>query len=209
MCFNKKLSLTSFLFGIISSILLIYFGNTEYSNVNSAIGYFYIFISLVQLFEFFMWYDIECKSGFNSITTKIMPLMVYSQPLVYGGILNYFLSEESNNIISKDILLITNIAYAIYLIYRYKQDKIKNTCTTINEEKHLSWDFTSFEIRTLYNIMMILNSINFWHHGNIQIHMIWVYLMLFLSNLSTKENLAELWCFSATSTPLVVWLLQK
>jgi hypothetical protein len=212
MCFNKELSMTSFLFGIISSILLINFGNNNNSNVNSAIGYFYIFISMVQLFEFLMWSDIKCKNNINKITTKIMPLMVYSQPIVYGGIMRYFLNSNSSNIISDDILYALNILYAIILLFNYANEKIGISCTNINEENHLSWDFSQkniFNLKIAYNLLMIINSINYLHNNSVKIHMLWVYSMLLLSNSITKKNLAELWCFSSTSTPLIVYLFQN
>ncbi len=53
MCYSKNLSLTSFLFGIISSILLIKYGNIESKNTNLAIGSFFIFVSFNAIYRIF------------------------------------------------------------------------------------------------------------------------------------------------------------
>lgn len=207
MCFNKKLSLMSFLFGIISSIILITYGNQYNINVNMVIGCFYIYISLVQLSEFLMWSDIKCESGLNKVASNIMPVMVYLQPVVYHIILNIFIYDKSNNLINNNVLHIINILYALLVFSRYNE--LESSCTTINEDNHLTWDFTQYDVRISYNIMIILNSINYIHQTNIQIHLVWIYLMFIFSYFYTTKNLAELWCFSSTSTPLIVFLVEK
>jgi hypothetical protein len=47
MCFNYKVSLFTFLIGIIFSILLITKGNTKYKIENKITGIFFIFISSI------------------------------------------------------------------------------------------------------------------------------------------------------------------
>ena len=65
MCYSRDLSLSSLLFGIFSSFTLIYLGNKESSSTNKAIGYYFLFVSFMQLVEYFIWIDIDCDNGFN------------------------------------------------------------------------------------------------------------------------------------------------
>lgn len=205
MCFNKELSLKSFLVGFCSSILLIVFSSEKNKNINVAIAFFYIFVSLVQLSEFFIWSDIDCKNNLNYIVTQYLPTMVYMQPIVYGYLFNKY--GDSSNIISNDILLLANGAYFIYLLYQTL--KLDRNCTTTNSENHLAWDFTDGYMGLFYNIIMVINSINFFHNKNFSIQFCWVFGMLFLMNFFTKDSLAEMWCYSGTSTPFVILLAEK
>jgi hypothetical protein len=161
---------------------------------------------MVQLLEYFMWVDIDCKNGLNNTSTILMPLIVYSQPVIYYGLLNYFASNKSNNTIDNNILLVCNIAYMLFLLYRY--NNLKRTCTTVNDENHLSWGFENFDIGILYLIMMILNSVNHLDNLNVKTMLIVTSSLLLISNLYTKKNLGEIWCFISTGTPLVVLLSQ-
>ncbi len=74
MCFSKDLSLSSFIFGITDSFSLIYLGNEKSSNTNKMIGYYILFITFMQLIEYLIWLDIDCKSGLNNFASIIRPI---------------------------------------------------------------------------------------------------------------------------------------
>ena len=154
-----------------------------------------------------MWSDIDCKSGLNWSSTKLIPLWTYSQPIIHGLLLNSLLKDHSSSIIDNNILLGANLIYSSIILYEY--NKKSSTCTITNEDGHLTWAFDSPILNVLYHIMIILNSINHAHNRMLQIHIGWVYSMLLLSHMYNKKNTPELWCFSGTSTPLIVYLSQK
>lgn len=52
MCFSEKLSFVTLVAGIVTSILLIYYGNEQYKKENLITGIFLIFVICMQLFEY-------------------------------------------------------------------------------------------------------------------------------------------------------------
>ena len=97
MCYSKDLSLTSFIFGITSSISLIYLGNDKSSNTNKMIGYYFLFVTFMQLIEYLIWTDINCTSGLNNFSSIVGPLFNHLQPVVLLILATIFL--DSANII--------------------------------------------------------------------------------------------------------------
>ena len=206
MCYTKELSISSFLVGLVCSIFLIKFGNPEYASFNNAIGFFYIFISVIQFLEYCMWADIKCQTGLNKMSSTLMPFMIYSQPIIYGLLLNRILPKsDSVNIINNKFLIFFNFLYVLLFAYYYKY----SACTQINDENHLSWQSKSFLLNISYNVLLIINSLNYIHHPLIQINLIWSYGLLLFSSMNTKKNLGELWCFTSTATPLLILLSEK
>jgi hypothetical protein len=82
MCISATVSLETFAISIISSIVLIYYGERRFTRENLVIGTFFIYVSFMQLLEFIMWSDIDGKKGWNQIATMITPIYVYIQPFV-------------------------------------------------------------------------------------------------------------------------------
>jgi hypothetical protein len=208
MCYNKEISIKAFMFGIISSVLLIKFGNKAYENTNYAIGLFFIYISFAQLMEYFFWADIECKTGENKIATRFGPLLINLQPVVLSFILmNYC---KSNNFIPKNIMVVLNALYVIYVLYKYNQfiSNPENECTGVNETGHLSWKWTYDFNYFYYNLLMFLNFVNYANDKYIVAMFIIVYLLFSLSYLKFNQNIGELWCLLSTSVPAIILVIQ-
>ncbi len=209
MCYSKELSLISFLVGIITSILLIKFGDSRYSDTNKVLQYFIIYISLVQLHEYFIWSDENCTSGLNKISSITLPVIVKLQPVILGFLLNYYV--KSDNIISDSALSIINIVYtinALYSISNYLNNQ-QSICTYKNKFGHLKWNWISNFDGYAYLILTLLNTMNFWYNDNVKMMLIWISITLYYSKVIAPENIGELWCFSSTSTPLIALLGQK
>ena len=66
MCINEKVSMTAFITCTIASLYLFY-RNNKYDR---WVAIFFFYIGLMQLLEYFMWIDQECK-GLNQISTDI------------------------------------------------------------------------------------------------------------------------------------------
>ena len=52
MCFSEKSSILTFIIGIISSILLIYYGSKKYAKENLIEDLFLFFTSFMQFFDY-------------------------------------------------------------------------------------------------------------------------------------------------------------
>ncbi len=113
MCYSKDLSLSSLMFGIFSSLILINFGNKESASTNKAIGYFFLFVSLMQLVEYFLWLDIDCKNGLNKVGSLMGPILNHLQPVVLLLLATIFL--EPTNLISTSVIIPANILYLCWI----------------------------------------------------------------------------------------------
>jgi len=211
MCFSAKLSLTSFLVGIVSSVLLITYGNEESKKTNKAIGYFFMFVSLMQLIEYFMWKDLKCVNGLNKTASILGPLFNHLQPIVLL-VLGYHYID--NGIVDKNIMLIINALFFGYVIKKYNPGLI---CTTVNKltrtdtetcDAHLDWQWKYGFDYKIYHSVMLINAFQFIKNKNLMTSFILSYIILYF-NILNKHNVGELWCFSVTGMPLINLFMQK
>jgi hypothetical protein len=209
MCFTKNLSLTSFLFGIFSSVMLILFGNKDYYYANLAIGYFFIYVTLMQLVEYFIWSDLKCKNGLNKFASITGPLLNHFQPVIALILFNIYL--KSNNIIPNNVLFILNIIYIIYVFYIYfiYIQKKENLCVGLNKEKHLDWNWKYSFNYVIYWIIILINVINYINNINVLLFSIISVLFFIISYYNFHYNIGELWCLMVTGVPLIILFIQK
>jgi len=209
MCYSKKISLISFLFGIITSIGLISFGNKKSFYSNLSIGIFYIFVSFMQLVEYFIWSDILCINGLNKLGSLIGPILNHIQPVIFFILLYIFVKPKI--IIPINIIIICNILYILYIIYKYYyyvKDK-DNLCVGVNNEGHLEWSWKQNYYYIFYFIINFIIIINYYQNTNILISFITSYLFLLISIFKFKKNIGEFWCLMVTGVPLIVLIIQK
>jgi len=209
MCYSKNLSLLSFLFGIFSSILLIKFGNKESLNTNYAIGFFFIFVSVMQLIEYFIWSDINCKSGLNKFGAYLGPLFNHFQPVILLLLASIYL--KNSNIIPLNYIIFINILYVIYVLYKYYIYifDTKNLCIGLNNEKHINWKWKTNFTYVFYFIISLINIINYYKNYNLILAIIASYILLFISINKFNNNIGEFWCLMVTGVPLLNLFIQK
>jgi len=209
MCYTQNLSLLSFLFGISCSFILIELGNESSINTNKTIGYFFMFVSLMQFVEFLLWSDTNCKNAWNKIGSSIGPLLNHLQPVILVALSGSFL--QSNNFIDNNILVGTNGLYILYVLTKYKdyiQDE-KNLCTGLNSEGHLNWNWKQDFNYNLYHLMMGINIINYVNNINLVASIVASYALLGLSINKFNQNIGEFWCLMVTGIPLLNIFIQK
>jgi hypothetical protein len=208
MCYSKNLSLSSLLFGSFSSLALMYFGNQKSINTNKSIGYYFLFVSLMQLIEYFLWIDLNCINGSNNIGAILGPILNHLQPVVMLILLNMFL--KSDNLISLDVIVLLNIIYLIYAInhyFKYLMDQ-KNLCIKTNEQNHLDWTWKKNFNYLFYFLISFINIINFHKNKNVMVSFNISYLLLIIATLKFNMNTGELWCFMVTGIPLINLITQ-
>lgn len=209
MCYSKQLSIKSFLFGIICCLSLIIFGNKESSETNKVIGLFFIFTSFMQLIDYILWKDINCKTGLNKLGFIIGPIFNHLQPIVLFILCTIFL--KSSNIIPMEIFIFIVILYLIYVIKKYYQYILDNPiqCVQTNETGHLNWIWKNNFNYIFYFLIYFLVFINYYKNKNLTILLLFVHLLLIISINKFNKNIGELWCFMSTGTPLLALFLQK
>jgi hypothetical protein len=200
MCFSSKSSLFTFIFGIISSILLIYFGNKKFNKENIVFALYFIFVSFMQLFDYFFWIDLNNKNKINEKITLIAPLFNYTQPLFLFIV---------KSIIYKNIKLsffsIINFFYIISVFIDYKKflNNEKNKITKI-KETHLFWPWKKY---LNINFYLTLSTLNVFYLTNFKYSFI-IFILgaisLLISHYYIKYSVGELWCLFIVLIPLIM-----
>ena len=130
MCFDAKTSISSFIISSIGTGMLFFSGD----NINKKFAYFWFCIALMQLWEYFIWINIENKEA-NMFWTIILRTTIALQPLIMLLVLNSIPS-----FLPKQLLLTIIIIEIIILITRidiiFKQRK---ELTLVNKNNNLSW----------------------------------------------------------------------
>jgi hypothetical protein len=133
MCWNKDISLNTFLFSSFV-LLLIMYNNTytkykikEFDNIWMYI--FFISFILMQLIEYFIWINLNV-SIYNNLFTTIAKLLIFFQPIATTMLI-------TNNHIRSIMLSLYLIIYTPLGIYRLLTQKKNSTITPF---KHLNWN---------------------------------------------------------------------
>ena len=201
MCISKNLSISSFIMSIVSSVALIAFGKPEYLLQNKTIGYFMMFVGIMQLIDYSIWSDLECVSGLNKLGSILGPILNHIQPLILMGIIYYYL--DSNGIIPKYLLVALGIIYGIYMIYKYKEYIKDDLCIKTDVLGGLEWKWKYNYNYIYYHLLFLAILVNFYKYSQIKIYFIISYI---LYNMSRS---GEIWCFIIHGLPLILLLLQQ
>jgi len=203
MCYSADLSLASLSFGIFASLMLINFGSKESSRTNKVIGYFFLFVTLMQLVEYFLWIDMNCTNGFNKVGALLGPILNHLQPVVLLVIATIFL--EPANLISSSIVIPTNILYLIYCGYQYVKyiSNETNLCVKTNKCKHLDWTWKKDFNYVFYFAISFINVANFYTNTNLIVSFGISYILLIVSIFGFNNNIGEFWCLMVTGVPLI------
>ena len=203
MCYSADLSLTSLSFGIFASLILINFGSPRSTNTNKAIGYFFLFVTLMQLVEYFLWIDIDCVNGFNKTGALLGPILNHLQPVVLLVIATTFL--EPSNLISPSVVIPANILYMIYSGYQYVLyvSNESNLCVRTNDCEHLDWTWKKDFNYLFYFAISFINIANFYTNTNLMVSFGVSYLLLIVSIFGFNKNIGEFWCLMVTGVPLI------
>lgn len=209
MCYSKDLSLASLSFGIIASLSLIFFGNKKSSSTNKAIGYFFLFVTLMQLIEYFLWIDIDCNNGFNKVGSLLGPILNHLQPVVLLVLANIYLKPA--NLIPPIIVILTNILYLFYIGYKYYNyvSNPLNLCVKTNADGHLDWTWKNDFNYYIYHAINFINIANFYTNTNIIISVGISYILFLISFFNFDKNIGEFWCLMITGIPFINLFLEN
>ena len=193
MCWNKDISLNTFLFSSFVLCLIIY--NNAYTrykidDLNNV--YRYIFLSsfiLMQLIEYFIWININ-NPLYNSIFTALATLLIILQPIVSTMLI-------SNKIVKKRLLQ----GYLLFIVPLsvYNFD-IKNVNSSVSNLNHLRWN-TMFSYNYFYDIIVVMIWLFFFlfplFYERFTFALIFglLTLMLTIYNFYKDNTIASMWCW--------------
>ena len=135
MCFNKEVSIASYIVSSTLSILLL----LQPNKTKKHIGLYLLLVAQVQLMEYFMWLDQSCSNGLNHTASNTLHLLLLLQPMIICiGAIRYQTTTISNEILWLFVLLsIIPITYSDYLSIKYN----RKLCSKQYMQGHLNWDF--------------------------------------------------------------------
>ena len=134
MCYTSSTSIKAFIIGVISSLLLVYSSN---NNDYKIIGYFFLFVSCMQLFDALFWnYPPPLET--NKIATKFAILFNHLQPIVLFLLINHY-NKGQIHTGSKLLTLFYTIIITIYTISLW--NKVNYTTVTDRSSPSLDWEW--------------------------------------------------------------------
>ena len=182
MCIDANTSLNTFLIGSISGLILI-IQNMKF------IGMKLIFVSLVQLAEYFMWTDLKCVNGRNQFGNFI-------------GIISLLLQLVGANFISKGSTPVNILSLFIYLYVLIKYIYNKTPCSIEGYKGHLKWGFVSSLTKKEAQLLTMHYLINVYFQPNETPYTIILYSLLLLYTINiTGNNIYDVnywgsyWCY--------------
>ena len=206
MCISKTLSLQSFIVGVGSSVLLLFCGNPHFRKENIVFGTTFLFITVMQFFDYLFWWDVNGKRGINSMITRIAPLFNFLQPVFFYGI-STFVYETSHGWLP----LLVNGVYTILLAWNYSQflrGEKNRLITQPFKNDGLQWKWVDYMNPSIYLVIFTFNL--FWYIPWIFGLVTYSLLMLFLWGASlarkTSKTTSSLWCFLVPCVPLILWM---
>jgi len=137
MCIDAKTSMQTFLIGGISGVLLSKYKKYKYLSV------LVISIAFMQLAEYFMWIDINCKNKLNKLGNIIGILSLTAQ-MLHVAIANKKLAKID----------IVTILLMILLFIRYIYNNLP--CSIENHNKHLRWGLLKNANNKIENFVFVV-----------------------------------------------------
>lgn len=221
MCYTKQASITAFTVGSLSSLALIFFGDPKYQEQNIMIGVLFLFVSFMQLFDYMMYVDPECKIGWNKIAGYLGPLFNSVQPLILFIFILYLRPKQT---IGYQSVVFINLVYLFLVLILYWQYlKTQDESIGLNHNQicsyeingRLSWSWYNYNFKTLWNIfyfVALFGNIIFLYQYNLKYIMIAAVIgivFLVISYLNYRHHIGEFWCWFVNITPLIILLIQK
>ena len=149
MCWNKDISLNTFLFS--SFVLLLIMYNNKYTQykikeLDSVWVYLFIFsFILMQLIEYFIWRNIN-DPIYNNIFSIMATLLLFVQPIASAMLI-------PSKTVSTNIITLYLILTGPLTLYRLFTKKISTTISPLN---HLSWDLVLYKNNILDSLLGVL-----------------------------------------------------
>jgi hypothetical protein len=211
MCFNASVSLFTYLFGSIGSVILYNFSNLKPEAV------FYLWVCLMQLIEFFLWKSQNCNNTpilsnptatqRNLLFTKLGIFINHFEPIVYWLAILYFSYTSLPSYVNYLMIL-----FVIFTLFYLKNILTHQQCTTVTKESypHLFWEWNQGPYASLYYIYFLIMLVLLAQHNSIygSYHSSLIVISFILSYLIYKDThtVGAMWCFAASFAPWALWI---
>jgi len=202
MCFSENISLFAFTIGVIGSILVVSLGKIH----DKIWGYWFLFLSLMQMIDFFLWRNQTCDNN-NYIISILGIIFNNLQPIVLGIlilVINTKLSYQDIN----TILCILFVYLCVIVPYSW-QCIVKTQCTLKNHNNHMDWkwNFMEYWIIVYFVYLMTCFLLFYWFvpvYGYL-----FAYGTLFtfiISYIFYSKEVGNMWCFFTIFLPIIYYI---
>jgi hypothetical protein len=204
MCYTSTTSINAFAIGIITSLLLISLtNNTDYK----IIGYFFLFVSFMQLFDYFFW-EYPSNTTQNQIATKFAILFNHLQPIVLFLLIYYFNKGQVKQSSKYLIILYT---FIIILYTGMLWNKVNSTKVTERSSPSLDWEWNrQYGAELVYFIFLITLTVLFLQNvktgGKLAAFLTVVTFLFSLYKYQIKASTGRIWCYLSSFAPVIFLL---
>lgn len=189
MCWNKEISLNTFLFsGFV--LALIFYNNTytQYKIKYFDNNWYYILLLSVismQLVEYFIWRNIH--STYNQFFSIVASMLLLFQPIISLMLLDKW---------RQSLILTYLLIFIPYFTYKFMTNQMK---TSISKKGHLLWSFLDTHI-VMYFIWIFFFLFSFMYRQNYYgiVFAIGLFLFTFYHYYNDK-TIGSMWCWIVNS----------
>ena len=202
MCYNKDISINTYIIGLVSSYLLL----TNDKKTLKILGFFFIVVIQMQLVEYFLWSNTKCNSK-NITITHIGALLNVIQPIMLYLAILYYNKDITNE--NKKIMNITIIIYILALLL-YSLNLFPIGCSIVTEvsKPYLQWGWFYKKYPNFITIMFPLTLVILMYFGVDKPYNFYLSLIIMLSFIISfiiyrkQRSFGTLWCWFAVFIPI-------
>jgi len=187
MCYNADISIKSFIFGIVSSIIVLILGNINYIYVLLLLS-----VTFMQLIEYFAWNNINNPEK-NKYVSMIGALLIFIQLLI----INIGFLKGTERIIILILLFLGIIAILIHITNKNKFKMEKG------ENGHLIWHFIDIPLPLLIYILCFYLYAIFRTNNYILAILLILLLTISIYNYYKYKTWGSMWCYYSN----YIWIL--
>lgn len=203
MCYSSNDSIIGYLIGTVSSLLLITTKQTDFV----VIGYFFLFVTQMQLFDYIFWNNQDCDF-INKTATKLAITVNQLQPLVLIGLQLLF----GLNISQFSVALV--LLYALFAL-PYTKNALESVKCTLPKNDLLFWEWNTLSsnhiVYALFLASLIVSGFNF-SKSWIQ----WFTAMASIASFfiahkipTLNQSVGRIWCYFAAFMPAIYYIIHS
>jgi len=203
MCWNAEASLVSGSTGMLICLFLL----MRNDKGDKLYGFFFLWVLLMQWFEFAMWKDQEC-TGLNQAASQLAWIQNLLQPAVLI-LLTLALVPKTN----KPIVWSTLVLYSVALCLWAAETKIcsQELCTKgySNGCRALNWPWVHGQppwIWAAYFLACAIAALLLWPHAEYRWLVAGLGAFLLLSLCISRKDVGSWWCLFAVAIPLLYYV---
>jgi hypothetical protein len=209
MCYNKDISIYTYIIGLVSSYLLL---RNDKKNLK-ILGCFFMIVIQMQLVEFFLWSNTKCNIT-NRTISNIGAFINFIQPIMLYLAIHYYnkdITKENNKIMN-----ITIIIYIVALLL-YSINLFPIGCSIVTElsSPYLQWGWFYKKYPYFITIMFPLALVILMYFGLDKPYNLYISLIIMLSFILSyiiykkQRSFGSLWCWFAVFIPITVLVYDK